>query len=375
VKITRSSKCSLKFATAKKQQLLHDILQEYGRVVNIFIDRWWLHGCPKKMELTADKVQVDTRLSARLVKQAAREAVDMIMAVRERHATAKKNKEKCKTTPKKPVHRGKRMCVSADIAKWQGSNVMGFDAWLHIQSIGDRIIFDIPIKFHKHYNELAAIGKRNEFFIITKDYVQVSFEIEVNAKLPKDRCIAVDSGINALASVSTGEQYGKEVKQAIERIRRCKHGSKGQKRANRSLRHLIDFVAKKVVTINNPTLIVVEQLKNITKNSRGRGLNKTTRYLLSRWNVRYWLSRLEQQCERNRVSFRTVPAYYTSQRCSVCGHTEQGNRNGEIFCCLNCGYQDNADVQASRNILQRFLTGKYSSGCKELILGSVNRSP
>ena len=79
------------------------------------------------------------------------------------------------------------------------------------------------------------------------------------------------------------------------------------------------------------------------------------------WNWKYWLMRLEQQAEWNRVSFRTVSPYYTSQTCSCCGHVDRRNRNGEEFLCQKCGYADKADTNASKNILERFLTGQYGA--------------
>lgn len=46
-----------------------------------------------------------------------------------------------------------------------------------------------------------------------------------------------------------------------------------------------------------------------------------------------------------------VPAAYTSQRCSVCGHTAQENRKNQAeFLCQACGHTDNADVNAAINI-------------------------
>ena len=41
MKIIRSSKCSIKFATNKKKIELSTILTEYGKVVNLFIDHFW----------------------------------------------------------------------------------------------------------------------------------------------------------------------------------------------------------------------------------------------------------------------------------------------------------------------------------------------
>jgi transposase len=46
-----------------------------------------------------------------------------------------------------------------------------------------------------------------------------------------------------------------------------------------------------------------------------------------------------------------VPAAYTSQRCSECGHTARNNRESQaVFLCTACGYSGNADVNAARNI-------------------------
>ncbi|MGI0067613.1 MAG: zinc ribbon domain-containing protein, partial [Thermoplasmata archaeon] len=56
----------------------------------------------------------------------------------------------------------------------------------------------------------------------------------------------------------------------------------------------------------------------------------------------------------NRVRLERVPPAYTSQRCHVCGHTERGNRKGEVFCCRHCGFTGNADVNAAKNLLIRF---------------------
>ncbi len=43
---------------------------------------------------------------------------------------------------------------------------------------------------------------------------------------------------------------------------------------------------------------------------------------------------------------------YTSLRCSGCGHTQKENRKSQaVFSRQSCGYTDNADVNAAKNIL------------------------
>lgn len=43
---------------------------------------------------------------------------------------------------------------------------------------------------------------------------------------------------------------------------------------------------------------------------------------------------------------------YTSQKCNRCGHIDASNRSKqESFCCMKCGYEENADLNAAHNIL------------------------
>ena len=369
MKLIRSTKCSLKFSTKKKLNDLTIILGEYGNVVNVFINYFWLNpDNANKALLLKDVVDIpETWLSARLRKVAAREAIDMILATKERW----KNKPDKMTMP---VHKGNRMnvsCTIADLIPTKKNNYSTeesrlFDAWLHIQSIGNKMIMDLPIKYHKHFNKYNTIGKRLNSYIITKNYVQFCFEITTETKKEGTKCIGVDSGINALASINNGNQYGKDIKENIERVKRCRQKSKGWYKAKRALKQRIDEIAKEIITKENPDLIVVEKLQKMGFKSKAkRLLAKNIRRSIGTWNWKYWLNRLEMQCEINRVSFRTVSPYYTSTTCYACGHSDGGNRNGEMFLCLKCGHTDNADINAGKNILNRFLTGQYGARYKQ----------
>ena len=46
-----------------------------------------------------------------------------------------------------------------------------------------------------------------------------------------------------------------------------------------------------------------------------------------------------------------VPAPYTSQRCSCCGHADAASRNGKQFVCTACAHTEDADINAAKNIL------------------------
>jgi putative transposase len=360
VKITRSSKCSFKFATKAKHDLLQGVLTEYGKIVNQFIEHFWVAPkLPSKGELLKPIVDLPgdtTWLSARLRKVAAREALDMILAARKRwHDKAVK-----------PTHKGKRMAVSSTIARLEtAKEATEFDAWLILRSIGDKVNLDLPIQFHRHFNRLSARGKRLEAFVITDHDVQFAFEIETGIKRTTGINLGIDTGILALASLSDGRQLGLDTKPLVERIKRCQHGSKGQQRARRALKQRMNEVAKEVTSTSDLRLIVVEQLSNLNHKTKvKRRLTKTMRRSLGAWAYRYWLGRVESRCEDNRVVFRSVNPAYTSQRCQACGHTERGNRSGEVFRCQSCGHTGNADLNAARNILDRFLTGPYGADFK-----------
>ena len=68
-----------------------------------------------------------------------------------------------------------------------------------------------------------------------------------------------------------------------------------------------------------------------------------------------------------------VPAAFTSQRCSACGHVARESRESQaLFRCTACGYTCNADVNAARNIAAGHAV-KARGGDRDA--GPVNREP
>jgi transposase len=400
MKIVRSTKCTLNSSTTSKKKELEIILKEYSNVVNFFIKHFWNKKITKK-DLTKNVFNLpDTWLSSRMKQVAAREALDMIKStddviesnkemialnisameskieeiktrentrqnrrkINNLHCKIKKNQMKHDMMqPQKPKHRGKRMCLSALICNLQENKESHkFNFWLHLSSIGNKMSLDLPIVFHRHYKELQRKGNRLNSYIVTKDNVQFVFEIETGPKKKVKHLTGIDSGINALASTSNGNQIGTDIKEIIYKIKRCKHGSKRQKRLREYLKQRMNETAKELV--KNTDLLVVEKLKNLNKNSKLKERkSKNFRSVIGIWMYRYWLQRLEMCCEDNRVSFRTISPYNTSVQCSRCGYADKTNRNGKSFKCKKCCHTCNADLNAALNILKRFVTGKYGS--------------
>lgn len=360
MKIIRAVKCSTKFATQKKKSELTELLHEYGNVVNFFIEYFWSKKDLDKAELlksTVDLPKQTTWLSARLRKVAAREAVDMVSAVRERW---KGKPEKIK----KPTHKGNRMncsCTIAELNKFDGH----FDCFLKMRSMGKKLKLDIPIKKHKQFNYWEEKGRRLNSYIITPDYVQFCFEIDTGPKKDVGNTIGVDTGIKCLATTNDGQRIGDKIEEIIDSIKHCKSGSKRQKKLRSYLRHYINTSAKEVFRKNpNVCRVIVERLSNMNFKSKvNRTINKGLRKSIGAWNYRYWLSRLERNCEENCVRFTSVFPAHTSDTCYSCGHSDGMNRTTQSeFRCVKCGHTDHADINAAKNILGRGVSLVYRRG-------------
>ena len=49
-----------------------------------------------------------------------------------------------------------------------------------------------------------------------------------------------------------------------------------------------------------------------------------------------------------------VPPHHTSQTCPACGHVSKDNRQTQAkFLCVDCGYENHADVVGASNVLER----------------------
>jgi transposase len=66
---------------------------------------------------------------------------------------------------------------------------------------------------------------------------------------------------------------------------------------------------------------------------------------------------VEYRAPERGVGVDQVDPGHTSQRCSRtdCGFTQQDNRDGEQFNCLNCGYELNADYNGAKTIGHRYI--------------------
>jgi transposase len=89
---------------------------------------------------------------------------------------------------------------------------------------------------------------------------------------------------------------------------------------------------------------------------------------LGNWAWRQLQLYIEYKAETFGKTVVYVNPAYTSKTCSRCG--QRGARKGLVFKCKHCGFELNADLNASRNIAS---LGKFELG--RLLVNEPNATP
>ncbi|WP_328646324.1 transposase [Amycolatopsis sp. NBC_00348] len=210
--------------------------------------------------------------------------------------------------------------------------------------------------------------------------------------------VGIDRGVAVSAALSTGELLHcpglsrAERARALRLRRRLARAARGSNRRARLLRAIARLTAKesarrkdwaeKLTTrvAREFDVIRVEDLRitHMTRSAKGTaaapgrrvrqksGLNRAI--LAQGWGL--VVSRLENKAP-GRVE--KVPAAFTSQRCSACGHVASESRESQaVFRCVACGCSGNADVNAARNIAAGRAVTARGGGT---VVRPVNREP
>jgi len=185
------------------------------------------------------------------------------------------------------------------------------------------------------------------------------------------KAIGVDLGVTRPAVSSDNKFHGnrhmKEVVNKVFRLRRAlqANGSKSAKRHLRCLagreqrfRRDCDHVISSSIVkgIEPGTTIVLENLTNIR--NRVKVYHGEASRRLHSWSFAQLKTFIEYKAEAKGCQVVMIDPRKTSQRCSRCGYIYRGNRKSQSeFLCRKCGFHLNADLQASRNIRDKFLVG------------------
>ncbi|MDQ7058672.1 MAG: transposase [Ghiorsea sp.] len=212
-------------------------------------------------------------------------------------------------------------------------------------------------------------------------YVSILCEVEVAEAIhPSSSAVGIDRGVSIMAACSDGKTYigAKAYRKHEKRLAKAQRAlSRKVKFSNNwhKQKEKIQNIHSKISNIRkdalhkasteiskNHVMIFMENLgvSRMSKSAKGNsekhsanvkaksGLNKSI--LDAGWSMFATMLEYKQRWKGGMVKY--VPAAYTSQRCSQCQYTSKDNRASQSkFECQACGYQVNADFNASLNIL------------------------
>ena len=107
---------------------------------------------------------------------------------------------------------------------------------------------------------------------------------------------------------------------------------------------------------NNIDHLVFEDLNKFTRRYKinNKEFNVNIRRLMSILHIVDIKNMAIRIGKKYGITISLTNAEYTSQQCSKCGHIHKDNRKTqEKFKCIHCGYEENADLNASINIKNR----------------------
>ena len=204
-------------------------------------------------------------------------------------------------------------------------------------------------------------------FSITKDeYIYFPEEVKkiigIDLNVNKETFIISDSGIKASYPEDQFEYLISKLEE-IDKIGYQNISRKEKFRLNKLVRKFSWYVKVEVskfvreLVRHKVTDIVMEDLDVSGKlygylTVNGKKI-KTSRFirLLHLSSIKHIFVNM---CHNKGIRVHIVPSNYTSQQCSKCGYIDPLNRkNQSVFECRNCGFKENADLNAAINIRNR----------------------
>lgn len=245
--------------------------------------------------------------------------------------------------------------------------------------------FDIPVKFSKDWHgSIKSLHKKTNDYeyriVFNEKYHQVTVQLikEGMRYIPEagDKLVGIDVNVkHNLLSLSNGltVDYDRKLvndycrlSTKLDELKKNKDYKVGKRNQFR-----LDAMKRKMVKKEQETIaLLCKELANlridhiVMENLEGRfgksfikdkgnddiNFNRIVKFL----GIASLKNEVEHIARKYGIALSTVHPEYTSKRCPICGCIEDENRlNQETFECIQCGYKDNADHNAARNIMER----------------------
>lgn len=364
-----------------QRQKLEDTVQQFKQACNTTVNAGWNQDGLK----TYQKYKLQDRVYDQIREQTDLPANLTVRAISRASEAIKTGVEKLKRGEKTSKPRFKSDSIAYDkrtLTVWLDENrcsISTVEGRIHAE-------FNVPKNNSYYENYLdsdeweirQSTVEKHEYEDGEPYYLHLGLKKDVkieDEEMFAPRVMGVDLGIDNLAVTSTGVFYSggrlKHERRRYEELRgklqekgtRSAHltiQSVGQ-RENRYACDTLHRISKDIVEEAEQHDVDVIAFENLTDIRN----NMPPAKQFHSWCFRKLYDYVEYKAEAKGIAVKQVSPKYTSQRCSECGHTTSGNRDGSGFECVNCGKRLHADYNAARNIGVKVLrSGQKFSGRK-----------
>jgi putative transposase len=237
------------------------------------------------------------------------------------------------------------------------------------------------LRYRNSRDVLGAVKNVTVSLSCGKWFVSIQTEREVEQPIAQGGAVGIDMGIARFATLSDGTYYAPlgsskcyetALRKAQRAMSRKTKFSNNWKKAKARVQHIHsrignarrDYLHKATTTISkNHAMVCIEdlQVRNMSKSAAGTtdqpgrnvraksGLNKAI--LDQGWFE--FRRQLDYKLAWSGGYLIAVPPRNTSRTCPACGHVSKDSRQTQArFECVQCGFEENADVVAAINVLR-----------------------
>ena len=275
--------------------------------------------------------------------------------------------------------------ANANVVALEPSHDSSFDYWLQISTLEFRKPLLVPVKLAAYHKEqitdlkTGKVKQLNTSVQLNKRedgvwWLTLSYDELVTVHTAPDAPVTgIDVGIANFVTTSDGKHYGtfhgklrerqkrdREKRRRKAKLRKCLEKKGMQKlpsTTSRSGQRLIRHVRQEINRAVNQCFaehpgvqFAYEHLSVATMKHKARAMNA---YLRAS-NLAHIPKQIEWNAAKRGIQATRVKSAYSSQACQRCHYPDRANRpDQQTFCCVVCGFQTHADLNAAVNIERR----------------------
>jgi len=340
---------------------LERTFEEYSKAAQVAYNYAYTNDTSNRIKIhhaIYKSVREKSSLNSQLVINAKNKAVDVIKSLK-----AKRIKRLVNFSNKIPIR-----------YDYRSSTIFHESRYVTLSTTGKRVTlqYSLPKCYQQYVDwefrsfELLKRGNKHFLHFVVRKYSKVEGK-------HSGQFIGIDRGIKHIAVTSQNKFYNgirlREIKNRYFRLkrglqkkgtpsakRRLKQIAGRERRFQRDQNHCITKTFIQNMKLNST--IILEDLIKIRKTARYRKRSRQSRELNS-WGFYQFQFFLEYKAKEKNIEIIYVDPAYTSQRCNNCAYISRNNRNGAHFLCTSCGFNLTSDLNASRNIEDKYFDDEY----------------